>query len=534
MIAEKCKGQSRPQTALPGMGGGTRGTTYNRSTILYSREQFAERIRKAWRDREFSKPNLDIFLANPTSPEGQSSSDTRTRSTRNALTSFNYTAEAFRNERPPISGLLSGNETKTYCACEHEPEARAGPSRPEDITAPYSVFSNKPKFELAESSNTKPADRSSVGNGRNSDCSSFGNGGVGIPNSDGSHLYRWDPELDSNFGSLVNNGESDTDSSDAENDIRRSVPNFLANRKSYSSEDASSPSQSPKKYSSAEKMLGRNAAESSSFESTDDSRTWIRVQDPIPASTRRQHFRNAAQKAIDKSVSAPATPLAATPQPQTQPQTQSQPQTARSRRSNQSPIPKSPATPSAGRNASTPKAKPVNKRLWSVPSSQSFDQPSPPPETIATGYRGYERNIKSAPPPKRKLKAVRRKLHKPFYGGSSASDDDSGKIGGGRRRLTIFNGPKEVETMISLLSPTESETEEVDGGPDPAAALLVGEPSLPPPPPPSQQPNVPPQHFFQSDSTTTIRGGEPKSYREEIREIKPPPMLFLRKSPKPG
>jgi hypothetical protein len=65
VVAKRCTGQPRPVSCkpqrpatgnLPSIGG-------DRDTILYTRQQLAERLRRAWREREQSRPNLDIFLA---------------------------------------------------------------------------------------------------------------------------------------------------------------------------------------------------------------------------------------------------------------------------------------------------------------------------------------------------------------------------------------------------------------------------------------------------------------------------------------
>jgi hypothetical protein len=65
VVAKRCIGQRRPVTCkshrsaagnLPNIGS-------NKDTILYTRQQLAERLRRAWREREQSRPNLDIFLA---------------------------------------------------------------------------------------------------------------------------------------------------------------------------------------------------------------------------------------------------------------------------------------------------------------------------------------------------------------------------------------------------------------------------------------------------------------------------------------
>jgi hypothetical protein len=59
VIAKRCTGQPRPVTCkphLPSIGG-------DKDTILYTRQQLAERLRRAWLEREQSGRSLDIFLA---------------------------------------------------------------------------------------------------------------------------------------------------------------------------------------------------------------------------------------------------------------------------------------------------------------------------------------------------------------------------------------------------------------------------------------------------------------------------------------
>lgn len=65
VVAKRCVGQHRPVTLkshrsaagnLPNIGG-------SMDTILFTRQQLAERLRRAWQEREQSRPNLDIFLA---------------------------------------------------------------------------------------------------------------------------------------------------------------------------------------------------------------------------------------------------------------------------------------------------------------------------------------------------------------------------------------------------------------------------------------------------------------------------------------
>lgn len=61
VIAQRVAGQPRPQTG----GGGRRllPALALQDSLLFSRQQLAERLRRAWREREARRPNLDIFLA---------------------------------------------------------------------------------------------------------------------------------------------------------------------------------------------------------------------------------------------------------------------------------------------------------------------------------------------------------------------------------------------------------------------------------------------------------------------------------------
>lgn len=59
LVARQIPGRSRPTT-------GRSGRTYataEKASILYSRQELAERLRLAWKHREQNKANIDIFLA---------------------------------------------------------------------------------------------------------------------------------------------------------------------------------------------------------------------------------------------------------------------------------------------------------------------------------------------------------------------------------------------------------------------------------------------------------------------------------------
>lgn len=59
VVAKRCLGQPRPVSCkphLPSIGG-------DKDSILYTRQELAERLRRAWRQREESGHSLDIFLA---------------------------------------------------------------------------------------------------------------------------------------------------------------------------------------------------------------------------------------------------------------------------------------------------------------------------------------------------------------------------------------------------------------------------------------------------------------------------------------
>jgi len=59
VVARQIPGRSRPTT---GRSGRAYATT-EKASILYSRQELAERLRLAWKHREQNKANIDIFLA---------------------------------------------------------------------------------------------------------------------------------------------------------------------------------------------------------------------------------------------------------------------------------------------------------------------------------------------------------------------------------------------------------------------------------------------------------------------------------------
>lgn len=65
VVAKRCTGQRRPVSCKPQrpVTGNLPSIGSDKDTILYTRQQLAERLRLAWREREESRPNLDIFLA---------------------------------------------------------------------------------------------------------------------------------------------------------------------------------------------------------------------------------------------------------------------------------------------------------------------------------------------------------------------------------------------------------------------------------------------------------------------------------------
>ncbi|XP_021917841.1 uncharacterized protein LOC110828936 [Zootermopsis nevadensis] len=78
VVVKRCTGQPRPVTCkphLPSIG-------CDKDTILYTRQQLAERLRRAWLEREHSGRSLDIFLAHSNleskeEEEEDSSADTK-------------------------------------------------------------------------------------------------------------------------------------------------------------------------------------------------------------------------------------------------------------------------------------------------------------------------------------------------------------------------------------------------------------------------------------------------------------------------
>lgn len=70
VVARQIPSRSRPAT-------GRSGRTYataEKASILYSRQELAERLRLAWKHREQNKANIDIFLAHGVAEEERSDS----------------------------------------------------------------------------------------------------------------------------------------------------------------------------------------------------------------------------------------------------------------------------------------------------------------------------------------------------------------------------------------------------------------------------------------------------------------------------
>lgn len=65
VVARQIPSRSRPAT---GRSGRTCATT-EKASILYSRQELAERLRLAWKHREQNKANIDIFLAHGVAEE---------------------------------------------------------------------------------------------------------------------------------------------------------------------------------------------------------------------------------------------------------------------------------------------------------------------------------------------------------------------------------------------------------------------------------------------------------------------------------
>ena len=68
IIARQIPGKSRPPTARS-LKTSSRPSISEKATILYTRQELAERLRLAWKQREENKSNIDIFLAHNTVEE---------------------------------------------------------------------------------------------------------------------------------------------------------------------------------------------------------------------------------------------------------------------------------------------------------------------------------------------------------------------------------------------------------------------------------------------------------------------------------
>lgn len=79
IVARQIPGKSRPPTAR-NIKTSSRPSITEKATILYSRQELAERLRLAWKQREENKSNIDIFLAHNTVEERSDSQLSTSRS----------------------------------------------------------------------------------------------------------------------------------------------------------------------------------------------------------------------------------------------------------------------------------------------------------------------------------------------------------------------------------------------------------------------------------------------------------------------
>lgn len=115
VVARQIPSRSRPTT-------GRSGRTYataEKASILYSRQELAERLRLAWKHREQNKANIDIFLAHNVAVEERCESEL-SMSTPLPREEPDFTQDEEKSPRNlEISGNLRGDREKKAHEIDH-------------------------------------------------------------------------------------------------------------------------------------------------------------------------------------------------------------------------------------------------------------------------------------------------------------------------------------------------------------------------------------------------------------------------------
>lgn len=426
VVVQRCKGLPRPVTTKP-----VKSPTPPDS-ILYSRTQLNERLRLAWKDRQ-ERPNIDIFLARnsldlPEEGEVLSVRDVTTEVEKSAPKSY--------------------EETKS---CKFTPLLDIGNTSPNlfvnNSFRPRNESSDKPKvssvltfptatFPLADFRESTDSERESVIEVRRR------------PKLTPSITISFDHGTDTDAGNNENDNEDDTLPS-----LPHTVNDNLLKPDCFTYAELTKPEVSQEK------------------EPVDNKQQIVKEQEkpkePLTATMRRAYFRNSSNSPV---ISGTVTVLS-TPPPTPAPA--APPAKPILKKPSGQPLTRMMSAPASGRSPSPQPQRGLLSRDYSISRPESKNElivepPEIDDEDDLTIVQ-RERNIKSAPA-RRRFKGPRRKGAKGHEDDSSEEEmfDDPPPASKPRHRKRFVERGVDIVTMVSLLSPNESEVEDT---PEPVVVL---------------------------------------------------------------
>lgn len=422
VVVQRCKGLPRPVSSKPVR-------QSQPESILYSRQQLAERLRLAWKDRQ-ERPNLDIFLAHNSLdlPEEEGVISVRDITTEIEKTAVRSSDEGrIENVSTPLSDIVNTTDLFVSNAFQkkrnesEKPRSKVTVNTFTTSTFPLSTFSDSldSDKEVAVETRARPKLTPSI-------TISFDHG------SDQEHT--------------INENDAEEDLSISH--VKETLDNNLLKPDCFTYAELTKP------VVSFDKVQDEKKIEAPVIKEPD------KPKENLPASVRRAYFKNSNNiSAMSGSMSVPstppATPLPAKPilkKPNTQPLTRMM------------------SAPASGRSSNNVLRNITVKDIVSVRPEkklEDIDSLECDEDDLTIVHR--ERNIKSAPA-RRRFKARRK--------GAKGHEDDSSEdeesfvepppASKPRNRKRFIEKGADIVTMVSLLSPNESEAEET---PEPVMQL---------------------------------------------------------------
>lgn len=426
VVVQRCKGLPRPVT-----------TKLVKSpsppdSILYSRTQLNERLRLAWKDRQ-ERPNIDIFLARnsidlPEEGEVLSVRDVTTEVEKSAPNSSEESGKSCK-----FTPLLDIVNTSQNLFVSNSFRPRNEPS--EKTRVPTVLTFPTATFPLADYRESTDSDRESVIEVRRR------------PKLTPSITISFDHGTDTEAG----NNDNDAEDDDALPSLPPSLDNNLLKPDCFTYAELTKPVTSDKETVDVKTPATKEPE---------------KPKEPLTATMRRAYFRNSSNTPVmSGTVTVLSTPPP-TPTPGTPP--------ARPilKKPSSQPLTRMMSAPASGRSPSPQPQRGLLSRDHSISRPESKNElAAEPPEVDEDDLSivQRERNIKSAPA-RRKFKGSRRKGPKGHEDDSSEEEtfDDPPLASKPRHRKRFVERGADIVTMVSLLSPNESEVEDT---PEPVVVL---------------------------------------------------------------